>query len=411
VIRPRVARMFIVLLTLTLASVPGTANSGEWNFYGSARFATFYVQQSGDVPTNPNNVADTDLEWNLRGNSRIGAIVESGAVGGRFEYGASGGNANLRLLYGTWDFGWGSLLVGQNFTPITSNFSNQVIFTDQTLYNIGDPFAGRQPQLKLIMGEFQLALIQPNIPENTVLETSLTGTTGDVVNTTTVPEDFGLATTGAERLALDSDVVLPKIEIAYKHQWNKLHVRLKAGYQTYDLVDASNQSVAVDSFLVGLAGKGGFNAGHIGAGVYYGKNLGTYGALNSGLVSNLHFDNDLPRFEGDSLKDSTTLVAALLFHWNFTERLKFETGAGHRWMHTDTNVAREQQSWVVYAQMPVMLASTVKVVPEIGYYDFGALEQGPSKQQLGNIIYAGAKWQIDFYLGYFGQHPSNIDKP
>jgi len=65
-------------------------------------------------------------------------------------------------------------------------------------------------------------------------------------------------------------------------------------------------------------------------------------------------------------------------------------------MNTATSVAREQRSWVVYAQMPVLLASTVRVVPEIGNYDFGALEQGPSKQQLGHSFYAGAKWQIDF---------------
>ena len=169
-----------------------------------------------------------------------------------------------------------------------------------------------------------------------------------------------------------------------------------AGYQTYDLVNASNQNVAIDSFLIGLHGKGGFGAGSINASVYYGQNLGAYGALESGRVSNIHFDNDLPRFEGDSLKDSTTLVAALVFHWKFTERFGFETGAGHRWMNTATSVAREQRSWVVYAQMPVLLASTVRVVPEIGNYDFGALEQGPSKQQLGHSFYAGAKWQIDF---------------
>jgi len=321
-------------------------------------------------PNNPLNTADADLEWDLQGNSRIGAIVESGAVGGRFEYGASGGNSNLRLLYGTWNYGTGSLLVGQDFTPITSNFSNQAIFSDQTMYNIGDPFAGRQPQLKWKTGEFQLALITPNIvPGSDIV--------GSTYNT-------------------DTDSLFPKIEIAYKHEWNKSHVRFKAGYQTYDLVNILDQNVSVDSFIVGVAGRGGFNAGHIGASVYYGQNLGTYGAVNSGLVSTLHFDNDLPRFEGGSLKDSTTLVAALLFHWQLTERLKFETAAGHRWMNTDTSVAREQQSWVVYAQMPVTMASTVFVVPEVGYYDFGALEQGPSKQELGHTFYAGAKWQVNF---------------
>ena len=285
--------LFMVLLT-TSDYMAGNVNAAEWKFYGSARFAFFYIQQSGAVPTNATNVADGDLDWALQGNSRIGAVVESGAVGGRFEFGASGGNANLRHLYGTWNYGKGLLLVGQNWTPITSQISNQVVFTDQALYNIGDPYAGRQPQLKWETGQFQLALIEPNI----VPGSEIVGSTHNA----------------------DTDSLIPKIEIAYRHAWDNSHVRLVAGYQTYDLVNASNQNVAIDSFLIGLHGKGGFGAGSINASVYYGQNLGAYGALESGRVSNIHFDNDLPRFEGDSLKDSTTLVAALVFHWKFTER-------------------------------------------------------------------------------------------
>jgi len=345
-------------------------SAADWKFYGNARFATFYIQQGGDVPTNNTNVADSDLEWALQGNSRIGAIVESGAVGGRFEFGASGGNANIRILYGTWDYGKGLLLIGQDFTPITSNISSQVVFTDQAMYNIGDPFAGRQPQFKWKIGEFQLALIEPNIVPGS-----------DIVGST---------------FNTDTDSLIPKIEIAYRHGWDNSHIRFVAGYQTYDLVNASNQNVAIDSFLFGVHGKSGFGAGHVTASVYYGQNLGTYGATESGRVSNIHFDNDLPRFEGNALKDSRTWVAALVFAWKFTERFGFETGSGHRWMETDTSVSREQRSWVIYAQMPVMLASSFVVTPEVGYYDFGALEQGPSKQPLGHTFYAGAKWQINF---------------
>ncbi|CAB5128793.1 hypothetical protein D3OALGA1CA_3093 [Olavius algarvensis associated proteobacterium Delta 3] len=377
-IRTWIGCIFIVLFTPAMALVASTVGAADWKFYGSARMTTFYIQQSEDVPTNPMfqgpgnplNAADGDLTWALQGNSRIGATVENGSVGARFEYGASGGNANLRRLYGTWTYGKGSLLAGQDFTPITGNFSNQVVLTDAALYNIGDPFAGRLPQIKWHTGGFQLALIQPNI----VPGSQISGSTYNA----------------------DTDSLIPKIEAVYRHDWNGSHVRVFGGYQTYDLVNTADSSVGVGSFLFGVQGKGGFGAGGIHASIYYGQNLGTYGSVESGTLSNMNFDGGLPVFEGNSLKDNNALIAALQFDWKLTERLGFETAVGHRWMKLDTSTSREQQSYVIYAQLKVMLASTVRVVPEIGYYDFGALEQGASKQELGNAVYAGAKWQIDF---------------
>lgn len=49
------------------------------------------------------------LAQKLHGNSRIGARVKvSDSVNGRFEYGALNG-VNLRILWGEWNFGAGSL--------------------------------------------------------------------------------------------------------------------------------------------------------------------------------------------------------------------------------------------------------------------------------------------------------------
>lgn len=101
----------------------------EWNFYGSARVSTF--QTNTEMPSVP----DTDnFALALQSNSRIGANVKvSDKLSGAFEYGASGGNVNLRKLYGEWDFGAGKFLVGQTYAPMNWFYSNQVYGVDNDL--------------------------------------------------------------------------------------------------------------------------------------------------------------------------------------------------------------------------------------------------------------------------------------
>ncbi len=82
--------------------------------------------------------SDRDTQWALQGNSRIGANVSAGDVSGRFEYGTG---VNLRLLYGTWNFGGGKLTVGRAYTPLMVCYSSQVYATDNGLVGFGYLFA------------------------------------------------------------------------------------------------------------------------------------------------------------------------------------------------------------------------------------------------------------------------------
>ncbi|MCG8567180.1 MAG: hypothetical protein MI747_19060, partial [Desulfobacterales bacterium] len=124
--------LFAAALVLLAGS---TASAAEWNFYGSARVNTF-ITDFENSPFQPKGAPALGLatgddtknyEQGLQGNARIGAKVKvNDSLKGRFEYGALQGNANIRLLYGEWNFGAGSLLVGQNYTPLLLPYSNQV---------------------------------------------------------------------------------------------------------------------------------------------------------------------------------------------------------------------------------------------------------------------------------------------
>jgi len=133
-----------------VATFAMSAAAADWNFYGSARIETFYQENGTD-----------EFSMDQAGNSRIGATVKvSDELTGRFEYG-SGDNASIRLLYGEWNFGGGTLTVGQDYTPIslTSGYSQQFKNANTGLIGYGMPYAGRVPQLKLTFGNFSIAAI------------------------------------------------------------------------------------------------------------------------------------------------------------------------------------------------------------------------------------------------------------
>ncbi len=82
----------IAALALVVAfTVPAMA-AADWSFYGSARMGTWVNMV--DPPNDGDS--DTDTTWTLQGNSRLGAKVKAGDIGGGFEWGIKGdadGNA------------------------------------------------------------------------------------------------------------------------------------------------------------------------------------------------------------------------------------------------------------------------------------------------------------------------------
>jgi len=73
------AGAFVLGLTLP-------AMSADWSFYGNSRMSTFFDSDSEEVNPALGGYDDDDLTWSLQGNSRIGARVKAGNIGGGFEY-------------------------------------------------------------------------------------------------------------------------------------------------------------------------------------------------------------------------------------------------------------------------------------------------------------------------------------
>jgi hypothetical protein len=369
-------KLFIIFAILCLAA---PAMAADWNFYGSARFATFYVSEDGDVPGELDE--DDGLQWAQQGNSRIGANVKfNDQIGGGFEMSDSFGK---RKLFGTYTFGGGSqLLIGQTYTPSALFYSDSVYDGDGDLLGVGEFYEGRLPMIQWKMGGLKVALIQPNVVGNTAVaavESEFLSTDGvttiDVVTT--------------DAVAYDTDSTLPKIEVGYGFKSDMFFVDVFAGYQTYELDGAGTavgaQSFDIDSYVLG--GGGGLNMGAFYAkiGVHIGQNLGNYGAYNPiGLA-------DEATLGATDTNDVDGLGYLAVLGFTVSEMFNIEAGYGHEEAEID-NSNNNQEADQFYLNCTINIAPGFFIVPEVGMIT----AQEDASPEEPELTYFGAKWQINF---------------
>ena len=339
----------LIVLVAAMALVATSAYAAEWNFYGSARVSTFWntIERTA-VPA----VADVDaFTEGLQGNARIGAKVKaSDELTGGFEYGAAGGNANIRKLYGEWNFGGGSLLVGQTYTPLNMFYSNQVYGADSDLLGWGGVYSGRQAMLQLKYAGFKVALTPAN--------------------------------TGINFAAVSTEIQMPAIEASYALKMGNFALALAGGYQTFEVTTAPAITYDVDSYVVALGASVNLGAFYINGDIWTGQNAsnliwadaaGT--AVRAGLA-------------GTTLLDNDSLGYLLVIGGKINDMFSVEFGYAGLSAELDGALI-DEDSETYYAQATIHLAPGVFVVPEVGVTDYdGTLDQKET--------YFGAKWQINF---------------
>ncbi|MCG8635674.1 MAG: porin [Desulfobacterales bacterium] len=337
-----------LLCVAILAMMAGSAYAADWNFYGSARVETFYTDTDNGDGTSTKNFSES-----LQGNARIGARVKvSDELTGRFEYGASDGNANIRLLYGNWNFGPGQLRIGQDYTPLYLPVSNQVYATDNGLAGWGEPYPGRHAQIKLIFGGFQFAMVSP---DNTYYD-------------------------GTDAVDTNTEVRIPRLEVRYKVNIDNWYVAAGAGYNSFEVSDQYD----VDSYI-GVVNAG-FKAGSfsLGGEAFVGENIGN---IVSSDVNGNDSGKGYAQVSGGTVQDNEAYGYEIVAAYMINEMLSLEAGLGYA--RTELDNADKDDMYAYYLQAPITLAPGVFVIPEVGKVDYREDAQGDK-------TYFGAKWQINF---------------
>jgi hypothetical protein len=349
-------KLFIIFAIVCLAS---PVMAADWNFYGSARMATFSVNR--DTDTNAHLSSQTNTEWDQQGNSRIGATVKfNDQIGGGFEMSDSFGK---RKLYGTYMFGNGAeLLLGQTYTPSAWFLSNSVYDGDGDLLGRGEFYEGRLPMVRLKMGGFQVALIKPALvnPDDTLYVTKNT---------------------------------IPKIEASYNFKTDMFFANAFGGYHTYDLdgITTATKDLTVNSYVFGVGGGMNFGALYVNLGGHIGQNMGNYGAYNPSAI-----DMDMIISTDQKEKDTTGWGAEGVVGFNASEMLTIEAGYGYEYGEKDVSHADGSSVYQMYLNATINIAPGFFIVPEVGYIEADYDTQGTQPDPNPSITYFGAKWQINF---------------
>jgi len=342
----------LMVMVAALAMLSTSAYAADWNFYGSARIATFYTSAEINNPLVPVNDVD-NYSQALQGNSRIGATVKvSDELTGGFEYGTG---VNVRKLYGEWNFGGGKLLVGQTYSPLNMFYSNQVFGDDNDMLAQGGIYSGREAMLQLTFGDFKVALVP------------------------TKQANDGLAATSTE-------TKIPGLEASYSMKMDSFSLKLAGGYQSYE-ADLGAVSYDVDSYVVALGGKVDLGAFYVGGNVYVGQNPGNLIFLSTGGDNG--WDDGLSAMTATGIVDNDAWGAMIA--GGFVVNDMFTVEAGYGFVETEFDVAGsiKDKAQAYYLQSVITLAPGVMVIPEVGVFDGD--EDLDSK-----TTYFGAKWQINF---------------
>jgi hypothetical protein len=427
--------VFGLALAMVFAALPAFAASSQeadWAFYGQARMWTAWESASSDTANakailneatggalgslvagnlggaaigwtdnEGNTHSNGQLDWKMGSTARVGANVKWGSVSGGFEFRTfnvpEGGDyfVDLALLYGKWDFGSGNLEVGKDYPPYFFLISNVCGpgAGECSGVNYGSIYSGRRPQLRLNMGGFSFALVQP--------QGSVTATPGAAPSTNVA---FNTST-GTFLAAQNTQQYLPNIQASYTFTAGPAAIFVGGLYQTLkqEYSPAGGTPGVTDknvnSFAFGAGAKTGFGPFYINGEAQYAKNV-----ASSQLVATAGL---LPRYQfiasdnGYQTEDAEYFSGFLVLGFKVTDALFFEGGASYQKGKVNNPEPSggdiNQDFWFYYLMAQWSPAKNVYIAPEVGYMDASKLKISDQPDiNLGNAWWLGIKWQINF---------------
>ncbi|MCF8112155.1 MAG: hypothetical protein K9J85_11810 [Desulfobacteraceae bacterium] len=335
--------------------------AADVDMYGSARMTTFWTDSSEEITGDD---SETQLNHTLQGNARIGAHFDSGPIAGRFEYGASGGNANIRHLYAEFDAGPGRILVGQTFTPYgLGNFiSNQVYGSDADLLQfIG--YTGREPMLRYSQGNFSIALIE-------VVE-------ADLYDPITSDPDL-------EYVDGNPEITLPKVAARYTLGLTEgFSLDMSGIVQTYKLQDIDDETLTAWG-LSASARVTQLDPLYVSLGGFYGQNVVHFGQWT--ITDSMALTNGV-----DAIEDTNSYGMILVLGTQL-DTIGLEAGVGYAASENDV-WDKDDEAMAYYAQATVPIMDNAKITPEVGFYDYKEDSAGVDE---GDELYFGCQVRVDF---------------
>ena len=354
-----------------------TAAMADADLYGSIRFRTYWADKDKDYSLPGFDYDDEDLEWRIGYLSRWGVNYQSGNIKGKVELDtrdADGdeGSAELtdvrvRHIYGEWDFGAGKLLIGQTFNPCTVYASGLGYYSGglQRFHSTGLSYF-RTSQIRLTFDKFMIAFLAPDTSEG-------------------YEADGGV----------DIDTTLPRIEARYSFNFDPIKLDVMGGWQTYDVVDDTDDEESIDSYFLGLYAQGNFGPAYVKGLVNYRQNGGNYGLWT--VVDETAKWDDVAQDVDDANAWGYTAVIG----YKVSDKVTVEAAYAASNAQNDDQAGDPEDDAQAYSlHVKYSPAPGVIIQPELIYDDREEKEtSGPggiTKTDQGDALIFGVFWMINF---------------
>ena len=323
--------------------------------------------------------------FGVQGNSHIGfnvvadkfkAKVEFGAIENGQMENAGGIVAPLRYLWGSYDTGLGTILVGKANTPTTDIFSTGVINNDTALNGFGGlSTATRRLQVQYNVAGLSLALISDYIAE-----LASTSSQPNANSSSTMP-----------RIALSYTIYNgsnPLFQIAGTY---KRFTRKSEGNPTITTSQASGNPI--DAWHISVGTKPTFGNNFVSLFGFYGKNQDVYG--ETGTFYNNGTWGHSKGIDTDIGRNTKRAGGKAELGIGLSKDATFTIGAGYQetFVENQQGIYKKYKSVGVFAQVPYKVNANFTLTPVVGWFQTsgvnGATITNAVKNKVTSVVAAG----------------------
>lgn len=306
--------------------------------------------------------------FGVQNNSNIGFDVVADKFKAKVEFGAiendpfgtaNGAVAPLRYLWGSYDTGLGTILVGKANTPTTDIFSTGVINNDTALNGFGGlSTATRRLQVQYNVAGLSLALISDYIAE--------------------------LASTSSQPNA-NSSSTMPRIALSYTiYNGSNPLFQIAGTYKRFTRESEGNPTIGnpIDAWHISVGTKPTFGNNFVSLFGFYGKNQDVYGETgtfyNNGTWGH---SKGIPGTAGRNIKRAGGKAELGI---GLSKDATFTIGAGYQ--ETFGEIQGKYKSVGVFAQVPYKVNANFTLTPVVGWFQTSGVNGSQIKDSVENKV-------------------------
>lgn len=349
-------KLFVLLAAVAFVFAFTTPAKADVSISGYIAMNTYIV----DVDAPPGFYDDDDLVWNRdQWCSRLTFAFKEGPFGATVEI-RPAVTSYVRHWWGTWNFGAGTLGIGQFWTPDFNPISTNKYDCGSISGPAGDPGGSvRANQIQLQIGGLKVALAEPFA-------------TGAV----------------AGFPGVDVDTSMPKIMASYNLNVAMVGLKLFAGYQSYDVVNATDVGYGVDSMLYGVSGSAVFGPLTVAAQINSQQNPVEYSPFApAGFTA---------AWDGSKIVDVDYLSYGLDLIYKVSDAWTLTAGFNTGMSELDYPGTYEDETAAYHVNATWRAAKNVYITPEYAVIDYKDVIVAGTTFEEQTETYMGVYWRITF---------------